>query len=80
MTGEMNLSSMGELAMENGHVTITPARIEAPFPNGFRMAQYPDGSMELQGAYIWSEGWVGGVIWKPLPIIQVDEHGVAFDE
>ena len=54
---------------------IAPARIESPVPNGLRMAQYPDGSLRLQGAYAWSQGDVGGVIWKDLPLVDVDEEG-----
>ena len=54
---------------------IAPARIESPFPNGFRIAQFPDGSQKLQGAYVWREGLVGGVIWKELPVVLVDESG-----
>lgn len=54
---------------------IAPARIEAPFPNGFRIAQYPDGSTRIQGAYAWSQGQLGGIEWRDLPIVQVDEQG-----
>lgn len=54
---------------------IAPARIESPYPNGFRMAQYPDGFLELQAAYSWTCGSEGGVTWKPLPVVNVDEDG-----
>ena len=52
-----------------------PARVESPFPNGFRMAQYPDGSLRLQGAYTWSQGSIGGITWRDMPIVQVDDSG-----
>ena len=54
---------------------LAPARIEACFPNGLRIAQYPDGRQELQGAYSWSQGNMGGVDWKPLPVVLIDEDG-----
>lgn len=54
---------------------IAPARVESRFPNAFRMAQYPDGSRRIQGAYAWSQGREGGVVWKDLPMVQVDEDG-----
>ena len=53
----------------------SPARIEAAFPNGFRMAQYPNGGVRIQGAYAWSQGDLGGIIWKDLPLVQVDGDG-----
>lgn len=40
-----------------------------------RMAQYPDGSQRLQGAVRWSEGIMGGVEWRDLPIVKVDDNG-----
>ena len=54
---------------------ITPARIESAFPNGFRVAQYPDGSQKIQGAYAWSQGQLGGVEWRDLPLVRVDDCG-----
>ncbi len=59
---------------------IAPARVESTFPNGFRMAQYPDGSVRLQGAYSWSQGRMGGVTWKDVPTVMVNEDGqVVYD-
>lgn len=54
---------------------ITPARIESPFPNAFRFALYPDGSRRLQGAHAWTQGSEGGVVWKDIPCVAVDEDG-----
>ena len=54
---------------------MAPARIESQVPNGLRMAQYPDGSRCLQGAYAWSQGDLGGVVWKDLPLVYVDDAG-----
>lgn len=33
------------------------------------------GSVTLQGAYSWSQGNEGGIIWKEIPEVAVDEHG-----
>ena len=59
---------------------VGPARIEAAFPNGFRIAEFPDGSRELQGAYAWTQGTQGGIVWKPVPLVQVDEQGEVVSE
>lgn len=71
-----NTLLMGRLDwdMDDGF-KMAPARIESAFPNGFRMAQYPDGSLRMQGAYIWSQGKMGGITWKDLPLVQVGEDG-----
>ena len=67
---------MGELLWDaDCGFRMTPARMESPFPNAFRMARYPDGRMTLQGAYSWSEGREGGIFWKEVPTVEVDEHG-----
>ena len=52
-----------------------PARVESSFPNAFRLAQYPDGHVALQGAYSWSQGSEGGIFWKDIPTVEVDESG-----
>ncbi len=54
---------------------IKVARIESTVPTTFRVAQYPDGSRRIQGAYQWSEGWQGGITWRDLPMVDVDENG-----
>ena len=79
--GVFDVSSMGEITFNDGErMIISAALIEAPFPNAFRIAEYPDGSQELQGAYVWSQGSIGGITWKGLPVVQVDEDGLALDE
>lgn len=67
---------MGEMLWDaDTGFRITPARIESSFPNGFRMARYPDGHVALQGAYSWSQGNEGGIFWKDIPTVEVDESG-----
>lgn len=59
-------------------LNVAPARIESTSPNAFRMACYPDGSTRVQGAYAWSEGSIGGVVWKDLPVVFVDMDGQEY--
>lgn len=56
-------------------IVIAPARVEAAYPNAYRIAVYPDGRKTVQGAYAWTQGDTGGVIWKDLPEVQVGEDG-----
>lgn len=65
----------GSLAFDNGRFVVAPARIESAYPNAFRAAKYPDGKVRIQGAYAWSQGSDGGVFWKDLPLVNVDESG-----
>jgi hypothetical protein len=44
----------------------------------FRVAQYPDGSKRIQGAYAWSQGSMGGVEWRDLPLVYVDMDGKEY--
>lgn len=65
----------GAFSFEAGHFVIAPARIESQYPNMFRAARYPHGAIRIQGAYAWSQGNEGGVIWKDLPLVNVNEKG-----
>ena len=66
----------GSLDIVDGGFRIMPARVESNFPNAFREAVYPDGEIRIQGAYAWTEGSAGGIIWKDLPQVCVDDNGV----
>lgn len=72
----MKLPPMGVMTFnpEEG-IRIAPARVESAYPNAFRIAIYPDGHKTVQGAYSWTQGDTGGVIWKDLPEVQVDADG-----
>ena len=71
-----NILLMGRLDWDaDDGFRCAPARIESMVPNGFRCAQYPDGSVRVQGAYAWSQGQIGGITWKDLPLVQVGEDG-----
>lgn len=65
----------GSIAFEDGGFRVAPARIESQYPNAFRQAMYPNGKVVVQGAYAWSEGSMGGIIWKDLPLVCVDDEG-----
>ena len=77
MRGEDDVKHpMGEMLWDaDTGLRIAPARVESAFPNAFRMARYPDGSMTLQGAYSWSQGDIGGIFWRDIPLVDVDELG-----
>ena len=70
----------GSLVLGDGGLRIAPARVESQYPNMFRQAVYPDGEVVIQGAYAWSQGNEGGVIWKDLPLVYVDKHGQELPE
>lgn len=65
----------GSLVLGDGGLRIAPARVESQCPSVFRQAVYPDGKVVIQGAYAWSQGNEGGVIWKDLPLVYVDVDG-----
>lgn len=65
----------GSFDLVAGGFKVSPARVESPYPNMFREAIYPDGTTSIQGAYAWSQGDDGGVIWRDLPQVYVDTHG-----
>lgn len=65
----------GSFTFEDGGFRVAPARIESQYPNAFRQAMYPNGKVVVQGAYAWSEGSMGGIIWKDLPLVYVDDDG-----
>ncbi len=50
------------------------ARIEQALA-AVRLVEYPNGSHRLQGAVKWSEGTMGGVEWRDLPLVKVDDNG-----
>lgn len=50
-------------------------RSEESHPRYLRQVQYPNGRLELQGAYYWFEGFQSGMVWRPLPTVQVNERG-----
>ena len=65
----------GSITFEDGGFNVAPARIESQYPNAFRQAMYSNGKVVVQGAYAWSEGSMGGIIWKDLPLVCVDDDG-----
>lgn len=44
-------------------------------PHDIRVAQYPDGSKRVQGAYQWVEGHRTGTVWRDIPVVNVDTQG-----
>ena len=54
---------------------IEPDMVETNTLLSIRLAQYPDGTVRTQGAYQWIKGFTGGVTWKDMPVVMVDEQG-----
>lgn len=46
---------------------ITAARITNSTPSAYRLMQKLDGSLVLQGAYVWEQGSEGGYEWRDVP-------------
>ena len=65
----------GSIDLTDDGLVIAPARVEAQYPNMLRAARYPNGEIRIQGAYAWSQGDEGGLIWRDLPLVEVDEEG-----
>ena len=55
--------------------TIGPMRSENTDPSGYRLAKKPDGTLVLQGAYFWQEGWnTYGHEWRDIPTVDLETH------
>lgn len=51
-------------------------RVVSKTPTSYRQVCYPDGTLELQGAYPWQEGTLRrGVEWRDLPVVMVNLDG-----
>lgn len=49
---------------------IAAARTEKTSPDGYRLAKKPDGTLVLQGAYFWQEGWSAhGYVWRDITTV-----------
>ena len=70
------MSEDNHVSMHEAYVPLQvshlPSRIESFEARVFRVAEYPDGSKRVQGAYAWVEGFSGGVVWRDLPLVKVD--------
>lgn len=66
---------LSDVINEMQELKIAAARVEDTVPRGLRFAEYPDGSRRLQGGYAWSQGALGGVVWRDLPVVAVDARG-----
>ncbi len=52
--------------------TIEAARFEKSTPDAYRLAKKPDGTLILQGAYMWHKGWSErGHEWRDIPTIEL---------
>ena len=60
---------MGNLAGLKSYYTTLSA-------SDFRLAQYPDGSIKLQGRFPYSDGVNYGSEWRTLDTVRVDNDGL----
>jgi hypothetical protein len=49
-----------------------PSRMESIHPISYRLGRRA-GEMVLQGAFQWAEGGKGGVEWRDMPTVDLDE-------
>ena len=49
-----------------------PIRIESKSPAEYRLARKPDGTLILQGAYMWHDGYNSGHEWREIPIVDIE--------
>lgn len=74
-----------KMTMPNGEIVevkmeISKARFGSGVPHDFRWAQYPDGTVRLQGAYKWRSEDDAGEEWKEFPTVRVDANGKQIPE
>jgi hypothetical protein len=52
-----------------------PTRTEKTTPDAYRLAKKHDGTLVLQGAYMWQEGWnTYGHEWRDIPTVDLETH------
>jgi hypothetical protein len=73
------MNSVGSFLAQSG-VSMLSTRTESQMANAVRLAQYPDGRQVLQGAYQWTEGFNGGIVWRDLPVIMVGMSGQGLQD
>ena len=57
--------------------TTGAVRMENSTPTSYRLAQYPDGSLVLQGAFQWHQGSQYGHEWRDIPTHIIDHSSDA---
>lgn len=55
-------------------------KVVSTMATGVRLAQYPDGSQKIQGAYSWVKGFTTGFVWMDLPVVMVGMSGQIIEE
>ena len=59
---------------------IKDTKVVSTMATGVRLAQYPDGSQKIQGAYSWVKGFTTGFVWMDLPVVMVGMSGQIIEE
>ena len=55
-----------------GDMRFAPPRVEKG-PIGYRLGRR-NGELTLQGAYQWAQGLEGGVEWRDVPTVELDDE------
>jgi len=63
-----NLIVVGALTGAFTMGIAAPMRTEKTTPDAYRLAKKPDGTLVLQGSYMWYEGWNDFVYFKTTPM------------
>lgn len=55
--------------------TFQAPRVESGSPDGYRLARKGNGTLILQGAYSWREGWSkSGHTWRDIPTVELGDE------
>ena len=52
---------------------LTASRIVESTPRAYRLAKKPDGTLVLQGSFMWYEGCDCGTSWKDIPTVEIGD-------
>ena len=73
------MSTVGDYLMK--HLgSMKDTKVVSTMATGVRLAQYPDGSQKIQGAYAWTQGFTTGFVWMDLPVVMVGMSGQIIEE
>jgi len=52
--------------------SVAPVRYERNAPDFYRLARMKDGTLVLQGAFYWQQGWTStGHEWRDVPTVDI---------
>jgi len=54
-------------------VSLNTIRTEESIPHAYRLVKKPDGTLVLQGSFLWYERLNCGTSWKDIPTVEIGE-------